>query len=164
HAGSSVYGDASGGVSRCVRREESESHPPESNRRPTDYESVALPTELGWPGWRRLLTGPRRCRSSAAVRGDCTIASVHMGGPAKGGGESSSSRWKRLEAQPAAVRAHAVIGAEDAEIGQRLSQEKGAGEVKRVQRSDGLHGKRSLRALGDLPRQLENRPTSPGLG
>ncbi len=25
-----------------------ESHPPESNRRPTDYESVALPTELGW--------------------------------------------------------------------------------------------------------------------
>src|SRR6185436_11001937 len=29
----------------------SESHPPESNRRPTDYESVALPTELGW---RRL--------------------------------------------------------------------------------------------------------------
>ena len=25
------------------------SHPPESNRRPTDYESVALPTELGWP-------------------------------------------------------------------------------------------------------------------
>ena len=24
------------------------SHPPESNRRPTDYESVALPTELGW--------------------------------------------------------------------------------------------------------------------
>ena len=26
----------------------SESHPSESNRRPTDYESVALPTELGW--------------------------------------------------------------------------------------------------------------------
>ena len=24
------------------------SHPSESNRRPTDYESVALPTELGW--------------------------------------------------------------------------------------------------------------------
>ena len=24
------------------------SHPPDSNRRPTDYESVALPTELGW--------------------------------------------------------------------------------------------------------------------
>ena len=87
-----------------------------------------------------------------------------MGGPAKGGGESSSSRWKRLEAQPAAVRAHAVIGAEDAKIRQCLSQEQGAGEVQRVQRSDGLHGKRSLRALGDLPRQLENRPTSPGLG
>ena len=33
------------------------SHPPESNRRPTDYESVALPTELGWPEVRiiRLL-------------------------------------------------------------------------------------------------------------
>jgi len=27
------------------------SHPPESNRRPTDYESVALPTELGWLRW-----------------------------------------------------------------------------------------------------------------
>src|SRR4029453_10128346 len=26
------------------------SHPPESNRRPTDYESVALPSELGWRG------------------------------------------------------------------------------------------------------------------
>ena len=87
-----------------------------------------------------------------------------MGGPAKGGGESSSSRWKHLEAQPAAVRAHAVIGAEDAEIGQRLSQEKGAGEVKRLQCADGLHGKRSLRAFGDLSRQLENRPTGPGLG
>src|SRR5438552_4742181 len=36
------------------------SHPPESNRRPTDYESVALPTELGWPGGGRLLTGPVR--------------------------------------------------------------------------------------------------------
>ena len=24
------------------------SHPPESNRRPADYESAALPTELGW--------------------------------------------------------------------------------------------------------------------
>src|SRR5213593_3813338 len=64
----------------------------------------------------------------------------------RGGGESSSSRWKHLEAQSAAVRAHTVIGAEDAEIG--LSQEQGAGEVQRVQRSDGLHGKRSLRALG----------------
>jgi hypothetical protein len=30
------------------------SHPPDSNRRPTDYESVALPTELGW------LTGLRK--------------------------------------------------------------------------------------------------------
>ena len=25
------------------------SHPPDSNRRPADYESAALPTELGWP-------------------------------------------------------------------------------------------------------------------
>src|SRR5436190_19357213 len=82
----------------------------------------------------------------------------------RGGGESSSSRWKHLEAQSAAVRAHTVICAEDAEIGQRLSQEKGAGEVKRVERSDGLHGKRSLRAFGDLSRQLENRRTGPGLG
>src|SRR5689334_2241836 len=27
------------------------SHPPGSNRRPADYESAALPTELGWLGW-----------------------------------------------------------------------------------------------------------------
>ena len=27
------------------------SHPPESNRRPADYESAALPTELGWLTW-----------------------------------------------------------------------------------------------------------------
>ena len=38
------------------------SHPPESNRRPTDYESVALPTELGWliqsnQGLSRILRG-----------------------------------------------------------------------------------------------------------
>ena len=28
----------------------SASHPSESNRRPADYESAALPTELGWRG------------------------------------------------------------------------------------------------------------------
>ena len=33
-----------------------QSHPPESNRRPTDYESVALPTELGWHRRRDSLT------------------------------------------------------------------------------------------------------------
>ena len=33
---------------RRVTPRNPESHPPESNRRPTDYESVALPTELGW--------------------------------------------------------------------------------------------------------------------
>ena len=27
------------------------SHPPGSNRRPADYESAALPTELGWLAW-----------------------------------------------------------------------------------------------------------------
>src|SRR5439155_21071950 len=64
----------------------------------------------------------------------------------KGGGERSS-RWKDLEAEPTAVRAHAVIGAEDAEIRQRLSQQQGASEVKRVQRSDGLHRKRCLRTF-----------------
>src|ERR1019366_9103775 len=30
------------------------SHPPGSNRRPTDYESVALPAELGWPSGQIL--------------------------------------------------------------------------------------------------------------
>src|SRR5207248_7579587 len=118
--------------------------------------------------WYDVTSYPTPCRPTRALPLTPPApeggSSVRTGGPAKGGGESSSSRWEHLEAQPAAVRAHAVIGAEDAEIRQRLSQEQGAGEVQRVQRSDGLHGKRSLRALGDLPRQLENRPTSPGLG
>jgi hypothetical protein len=30
------------------------SHPPGLNRRPTDYESVALPAELGWPSGQTL--------------------------------------------------------------------------------------------------------------
>ena len=42
------------------------SHPPESNRRPTDYESVALPTELGWPMDRGGYWPPHR-RSSKTV-------------------------------------------------------------------------------------------------
>ena len=32
------------------------SHPPGSNRRPADYESAALPTELGWPAEKSLGT------------------------------------------------------------------------------------------------------------
>ena len=36
-------------VQLFVSRQEGWSHPADSNRRPTDYESVALPTELGWP-------------------------------------------------------------------------------------------------------------------
>ena len=32
------------------------SHPPGSNRRPADYESAALPTELGWPALLILVT------------------------------------------------------------------------------------------------------------
>jgi hypothetical protein len=31
-----------------VKRWKEWSHPPELNRRPSDYESDALPTELGW--------------------------------------------------------------------------------------------------------------------
>ena len=206
----------------------SQSHPPESNRRPTDYESVALPTELGWrslkgslgsrsplggqvaassppreSGWKiphqaaRITTGrrpacsrpttgpdrprpahttsPRRIRAiprdlwpsprpPSSVRRAGSASCTRGGGeldpsapasraPSLGSRDSDSeisSRWKHLEAQPAAVRAHAVIGADDAKVRQRLSQEKGAGEVKRVQGSDGLHGKRSLRAFGHL--------------
>jgi hypothetical protein len=30
------------------------SHPPGLNRRPTDYESVALPAELGWLSGQKL--------------------------------------------------------------------------------------------------------------
>ena len=32
------------------------SHPPGSNRRPADYESAALPTELGWPMLLTIIT------------------------------------------------------------------------------------------------------------
>ncbi len=39
---------ASRGESRAAGHLKIWSHPPESNWRPTDYESVALPTELGW--------------------------------------------------------------------------------------------------------------------
>ena len=44
------------------------SHPPESNRRPTDYESVALPTELGWH--------PNKNHGSSLVCGELTDATV----------------------------------------------------------------------------------------
>jgi len=37
-----------GRETKLVSIRSSKSHPSESNRRPTDYESVALPTELGW--------------------------------------------------------------------------------------------------------------------
>src|SRR5215813_5242785 len=58
---------------------ETQSHPPESNRRPTDYESVALPTELGWRaallaylavsvnGWRTAGQPIRSSRARLAV-------------------------------------------------------------------------------------------------
>ena len=36
---------------RLCKYLENWSHPADSNRRPTDYESVALPTELGWLRW-----------------------------------------------------------------------------------------------------------------
>src|SRR5271155_6071136 len=36
------------------------SHPSDSNRRPADYESAALPTELGWLSVARSLTGNSR--------------------------------------------------------------------------------------------------------
>src|SRR5437867_6961972 len=50
------------------------SHPPESNRRPTDYESVALPTELGW----RSLKGSLGSRSPL---GGQVAASTQPRGP-----------------------------------------------------------------------------------
>ena len=50
------------------------SHPPESNRRPADYESAALPTELGWPGWRPPTYRPPSCRSRSRSVGDLSGA------------------------------------------------------------------------------------------
>src|SRR5215831_4718004 len=45
----------------------SASHPSESNRRPTDYESVALPTELGW-----------HTRKINHLQGRCQIPHLHV--------------------------------------------------------------------------------------
>src|ERR1035438_5225285 len=41
------------------------SHPPGSNRRPADYESAALPTELGWLDF--YLYSMKRLRHSLAI-------------------------------------------------------------------------------------------------
>src|SRR6266849_2134206 len=46
---------------------ESWSHPPGLNRRPTDYESVALPAELGWPSGQELKRGARLSAYSSAI-------------------------------------------------------------------------------------------------
>ena len=46
-----AVGQAAGAQFRLLIVGKFWSHPPESNRRPTDYESVALPTELGWLTW-----------------------------------------------------------------------------------------------------------------
>src|ERR1035438_2859261 len=43
------------------------SHPPGLNRRPTDYESVALPAELGWPSGQELKCGARLSAHSSAM-------------------------------------------------------------------------------------------------
>ena len=43
------------------------SHPPGLNRRPTDYESVALPAELGWPSGQELKRGARLSAHSSAI-------------------------------------------------------------------------------------------------
>ena len=43
------------------------SHPPGLNRRPTDYESVALPAELGWPSGLELKCGARLFAYSSAI-------------------------------------------------------------------------------------------------
>ena len=44
------------------------SHPPGLNRRPADYESAALPTELGWPVSAIVQhprqTAPKHCQRS----------------------------------------------------------------------------------------------------
>ena len=49
------------------------SHPSDLNRRPFDYESNALPTELGWPelspGKRRNRVSPNRRRPNLRIYG-----------------------------------------------------------------------------------------------
>src|SRR5438477_12267386 len=53
------------------------SHPPDSNRRPADYESAALPTELGWPATvvkrdQRLHTvGSRESLQASPLASNC---------------------------------------------------------------------------------------------
>src|SRR2546427_4178622 len=166
-----------------------ESHPPESNRRPTDYESVALPTELGWPGWRSPTYRPPSCRSRSRRRLRAGAAPARArplapgpaaphGPPAATGlswlertppqvssvsqGTSVASCRDDLEAQAAPIGAHAVVAAEQAQIWQRLAQQESAGEVKRIEGPDGLHGKGCLRALRHLSRHLEHAPAASG--
>src|SRR5665811_1533143 len=43
------------------------SHPPGLNRRPTDYESVALPAELGWPSGQQTAVWARLSADSSAI-------------------------------------------------------------------------------------------------
>ena len=65
------------------------SHPPGLNRRPADYESAALPAELGWPGcgtgaWAPLFNMPHQARVRLAAarmairRADAPLLAPHF--------------------------------------------------------------------------------------
>src|SRR5262249_5490951 len=78
------------------------------------------------------------------------------------GVQRSAGGWlcrEHLEAQPSAVRTHAVVAAEQAEIRERLAQQEGARQVQRIEGPHGLDGKRSLRALRDVAGHLEHGPS-----
>src|SRR5262249_37630510 len=80
------------------------SHPPESNRRPTDYESVALPTELGWH--RRRVGRPRRRAATTTQR------RTEPQGQALGGFSPGTPHCPQRNSVPAAdFRTHASLPA-----------------------------------------------------
>ena len=60
HSTALIIGVVQGCRSSGVSSRSHWSHPPGSNRRPADYESAALPTELGWLGFRATCEESKR--------------------------------------------------------------------------------------------------------
>src|SRR5262249_7330044 len=50
------------------------SHPPGLNRRPADYESAALPAELGWPTWTHSERPTLILAEDQAFRRSCQVS------------------------------------------------------------------------------------------
>ena len=89
-----------GNCPRSTKGEGAEwSHPPGSNRRPADYESAALPAELGWP-WVLNALGPfGGCGRTGLVGSGALAASgIYSTLPPGSGATSRGSVWGRFRA------------------------------------------------------------------